>query len=587
MLLLNKNLIKMAKGLWGWIILISLLKIVVLIGGTEFAGVIAKFLGNLLTLDMSVSQAYQAILWAFIYACLMFLGDLLIGEAEYRCTAKARINLRQDIFSKVLDLDVGHIEKIGPTSAITTCVDGVESMQLYYSKYLPSLFYSVLAPIYLFFRLKSISLSIASFLLIVSLCIFPLNNTFRQYTEKLKKRYWSDMEDLTGYYLESVRGLVSLKLFNQDEKRKEVLTQKANKFCDSIMAMMKVNFLSFLVSDSVIYLSVFISTWMICHQYRLGKMDISDCLMILMMSFTFFSSLRQLMNATHSALAGVAASQKVEDVANIDVSRKESNKKHVLQAIEGFQIEDVTFSYDGKKEILKNINLTIPKGKTVALVGRSGSGKSTIASLLMYFNDVNRGNIYLNGKNIVDYATKDLRKEVIMVPQSVGMFSGTIADNLKIAKQDATDEELLEVLDEVRLKDKVLSFEKGLDSDVGDAGARLSGGERQRIGIARALLSGAQYIIFDEATSSVDVESENEIWQCIHRLAKSKTLIIISHRLSTIQNADCIYVLNQGTIQEQGNHQDLMKQDGLYHQLVLEQDQLEKQGEQMRGENHE
>ena len=203
------------------------------------------------------------------------------------------------------------------------------------------------------------------------------------------------------------------------------------------------------------------------------------------------------------------------------------------------------------------------------------------------FNDVNRGNIYLNGKNIVDYATKDLRKEVIMVPQSVGMFSGTIADNLKIAKQDATDEELLEVLDEVRLKDKVLSFEKGLDSDVGDAGARLSGGERQRIGIARALLSGAQYIIFDEATSSVDVESENEIWQCIHRLAKSKTLIIISHRLSTIQNADCIYVLNQGTIKEQGNHQDLMKQDGLYHQLVLEQDQLEKQGEQMRGENHE
>lgn len=569
----------MAKGLWSWIIIIAVIKLVVLIGGTEFAGVIAKFLGNLLTLDMTAQQAYQAVFLALIYACVMFLGELLIGEAEYRCTAKARTHLRQTIFSKALELDVGHIEQIGPTSAITTCVDGVEAMQMYYSKYLPSLLYSVIAPIYLFFRLKSTSFVIAAFLLIVSLCIFPLNNTFRQYTEKLKKKYWSDMEDLTGYYLESVRGLVTLKLFNQDEKRKKILTQKAENFCDSIMAMMKVNFLSFLVTDSVIYLSIFIAVFLIGIQYQKGMLDISGALMILMMSFTFFSSIRQLMNATHSALSGVAAAVKVEEVMNIDTSRKPAEKRTIDQAIEGFQVRDISFSYDNCKTILNHVSFDIPSGKTIALVGRSGSGKSTIANLLMHFHDVNQGNIYLNEKNINAYDTSKLRQHVIMVPQTVGLFSGTIADNLRIAGKEADDEKLLEVLDEVRLKEKVLNFENGLYSSVGDAGARLSGGERQRLGIARALLSGADYIIFDEATSSVDVESENEIWDCLHRLAKTKTLIIISHRLSTIKDADCIYVLDHGQIVQSGTHDKLIEENGgIYQELVNEQKKLEEQG---------
>jgi len=580
MLLLNKNLLRMAKGLWGWMILICVLKIIVLVGGTEFASVIASFLGTLTDLDMNFFTAKEAVVWALLYALMMFGGELLIGEAEYRCTAKAREKLRTSIFSKVLELDVGHIEKIGPTSAITSCVDGVESMQMYFSKYLPSLFYCLFAPFYLFFRLRSVSISIAGFLLAASVIILPLNNIFRQYTERLKKRYWSDMEDLTGYYLESVRGLVTLKLFNQDDKRADTLSKKAYRFCQSIMAMMKVNFLSFLMSDGIIYLSIFISTWMAVSQYHQGILSLSDTLMILMMSFTFFGSVRSLMSATHSALAGVAASARVEEIMMIDASKKEADMQTMVQPYQGFEVKDAVFSYGSDKTILDHVSLKIPQGKTIALVGRSGSGKSTIAHLLMHFDDLEEGKILLNGQDICAYSTEKLRQEIIMVPQNVGLFSGTIASNLRIADENCSDERLWEALEEVRLKEKVESFENGLYSTVGDAGARLSGGERQKIGIARALLSGAPYIIFDEATSSVDIESENEIWDCLHQLSKTKTLIIISHRLSTIKNADCIYVLEHGRVIESGRHEELMKEQKLYHALVLEQQILENQIEE-------
>ena len=196
----------------------------------------------------------------------------------------------------------------------------------------------------------------------------------------------------------------------------------------------------------------------------------------------------------------------------------------------------------------------------------------------MRFYDLEKGRILLEGRDYVSLTPDELRRRVIMVPQTVSLFSGSVAENLRIAAPDASDEELYEALRDVRLKDWVLSQPLGLDTDVGDAGGRLSGGQRQKIGIARALLCRAEYIIFDESTSSVDRESEEEIWNCIDELSQTRTLIIISHRLSTIQNADCIYVLENGAIAQQGTHEELMRETGLYRRLVEEQAQLEALG---------
>ncbi len=581
MLLLNKTLLRMARGLWRWILLITGLKLAALIGLTAFARIISSFLGNVNSPELTAADAGQAILSALLAAAAMLLSELLTGEVEYRCTAKARQSLRAGIFSKVLALDVGNIEKIGPVSAITSSVDGVESMQVYYSKYLPGLLYSLIAPFYLFFQLQQVSFSSAILLFAVSLLLLPVNNIFRRHIEKLKTEYWSSLEDLTGYYLESVQGLTTLKLFGRDENRTRVLAEKSRGFNNKIMDVMKVNFSSFLLTDGLIYGAVVVVAAIAAWQLLNGNLSLSDGLMVLLLSFGFFGSVRQLMSATHSALAGVSAADKVERLLAVDTSRPyHPDMPEEENPYDGIRLEHVSFRYQERNAALKDISLEIPKGKVTALVGLSGSGKSTIAALLMRFYDLENGRILLEGRDYTSFTPEELRRRVIMVPQTVHLYSGTLAENLRIAAPAATDEELMEVLREVRLKEWVLSQPDGLNTSVGDAGGKLSGGQRQKIGIARALLCKAEYIIFDEATSSVDMESEREIWSCIDELSQTRTLIIISHRLSTIQNADVIYVLENGQIAQKGIHEELMQKTGLYRQLVEEQAKLEQIGEE-------
>lgn len=581
MLLLNKTLLRMARGLWKWILLITGLKLAALIGLTAFARIISSFLGNVNSPELTAADAGQAILSALLAAAAMLLSELLTGEVEYRCTAKARQSLRAGIFSKVLALDVGNIEKIGPVSAITSSVDGVESMQVYYSKYLPGLLYSLIAPFYLFFQLQQVSFSSAILLFAVSLLLLPVNNIFRRHIEKLKTEYWSSLEDLTGYYLESVQGLTTLKLFGRDENRTRVLAEKSRGFNNKIMDVMKVNFSSFLLTDGLIYGAVVVVAAIAAWQLLNGNLSLSDGLMVLLLSFGFFGSVRQLMSATHSALAGVSAADKVERLLAVDTSRPyHPDMPEEENPYDGIRLEHVSFRYQERNAALKDISLEIPKGKVTALVGLSGSGKSTIAALLMRFYDLENGRILLEGRDYTSFTPEELRRRVIMVPQTVHLYSGTLAENLRMAAPAATDEELMEVLREVRLKEWVLSQPDGLNTSVGDAGGKLSGGQRQKIGIARALLCKAEYIIFDEATSSVDMESEREIWSCIDELSQTRTLIIISHRLSTIQNADVIYVLENGQIAQKGIHEELMQKTGLYRQLVEEQAKLEQIGEE-------
>lgn len=581
MLLLNKTLLRMARGLWRWILLITGLKLAALIGLTAFARIISSFLGNVNSPELTAADAGQAILSALLAAAAMLLSELLTGEVEYRCTAKARQSLRAGIFSKVLALDVGNIEKIGPVSAITSSVDGVESMQVYYSKYLPGLLYSLIAPFYLFFQLQQVSFSSAILLFAVSLLLLPVNNIFRRHIEKLKTEYWSSLEDLTGYYLESVQGLTTLKLFGRDENRTRVLAEKSRGFNNKIMDVMKVNFSSFLLTDGLIYGAVVVVAAIAAWQLLNGNLSLSDGLMVLLLSFGFFGSVRQLMSATHSALAGVSAADKVERLLAVDTSRPyHPDMPEEGDPYDGIRLEHVSFRYQERNAALKDISLEIPKGKVTALVGLSGSGKSTIAALLMRFYDLENGRILLEGRDYTSFTPEELRRRVIMVPQTVHLYSGTLAENLRMAAPAATDEELMEVLREVRLKEWVLSQPDGLNTSVGDAGGKLSGGQRQKIGIARALLCKAEYIIFDEATSSVDMESEREIWSCIDELSQTRTLIIISHRLSTIQNADVIYVLENGQIAQKGIHEELMQKTGLYRQLVEEQAKLEQIGEE-------
>lgn len=576
MLLLNKTLLRLARGLWQWILAIAAVSFLTLVGTTALAEIVSQFLGSLFEPQVVLSTVKSAVGAAFLASVFTFLAQLVKGLIEYKTAAKARSIMRKTIFSKVMELDAGGIEKIGPTSAITAAVDAVEQMQAYFSSYLPSLIFSVIAPIYLFFHLKNISFIVAVLLLFVSLILFPLHNVFRGKIEALRKTYWRSLDDMTGYYMDGLRGLTTLKLFDRDREHSRVLGEKADVLNKNINAFMKINFTSFLVTELLIYAAITVSLVICITGMRNGDITIAQALTVLMLSYSYFSAIRQLMSASHSALTAISAAGKVEEILQTDTSRPYNPELPAdPEHFDGIRMEHVSYGYEGRSRALQDVSLTIPRGSSVALVGLSGCGKSTAASLLMRFCDPDQGTIFIEGKEYRSVTPQQLRTNIAMVPQQVNLFSGTIRENLLLADPNANDEKLKEALSEVGLGSFLKTLPKGLDSDVGNAGAALSGGQRQKMGIARALLSEAQYMIFDEATSSVDPQSEREIWETIGRLSKTRTLIIISHRMSTIQNANCIYVLEKGVVAQRGSHAELMQQGGLYRELVTRQQAME------------
>ena len=576
MLLLNKTLLRLARGLWQWILAIAAVSFLTLVGTTALAEIVSQFLGSLFEPQVVLSTVKSAVGAAFLASVFTFLAQLVKGLIEYKTAAKARSTMRKTIFSKVMELDAGGIEKIGPTSAITAAVDAVEQMQAYFSSYLPSLIFSVIAPIYLFFHLKNISFIVAVLLLFVSLILFPLHNVFRGKIEALRKTYWRSLDDMTGYYMDGLRGLTTLKLFDRDREHSRVLGEKADVLNKNINAFMKINFTSFLVTELLIYAAITVSLVICITGMRNGDITIAQALTVLMLSYSYFSAIRQLMSASHSALTAISAAGKVEEILQTDTSRPYNPELPAdPEHFDGIRMEHVSYGYEGRSRALQDASLTIPRGSSVALVGLSGCGKSTAASLLMRFCDPDQGTIFIEGKEYRSVTPQQLRTNIAMVPQQVNLFSGTIRENLLLADPNANDEKLKEALSEAGLGSFLKTLPKGLDSDVGNAGAALSGGQRQKMGIARALLSEAQYMIFDEATSSVDPQSEREIWETIGRLSKTRTLIIISHRMSTIQNANCIYVLEKGVVAQRGSHAELMQQGGLYRELVMRQQAME------------
>ena len=576
MLLLNKTLLRLARGLWQWILAIAAVSFLTLVGTTALAEIVSQFLGSLFEPQVVLSTVKSVVGAAFLASVFTFLAQLVKGLIEYKTAAKARSTMRKTIFSKVMELDAGGIEKIGPTSAITAAVDAVEQMQAYFSSYLPSLIFSVIAPIYLFFHLKNISLIVAVLLLFVSLILFPLHNVFRGKIEALRKTYWRSLDDMTGYYMDGLRGLTTLKLFDRDREHSRVLGEKADVLNKNINAFMKINFTSFLVTELLIYAAITVSLVICITGMRNGDITIAQALTVLMLSYSYFSAIRQLMSASHSALTAISAAGKVEEILQTDTSRPYNPELPAdPEHFDGIRMEHVSYGYEGRSRALQDVSLTIPRGSSVALVGLSGCGKSTAASLLMRFCDPDQGTIFIEGKEYRSVTPQQLRTNIAMVPQQVNLFSGTIRENLLLADPNANDEKLKEALSEAGLGSFLKTLPKGLDSDVGNAGAALSGGQRQKMGIARALLSEAQYMIFDEATSSVDPQSEREIWETIGRLSKTRTLIIISHRMSTIQNANCIYVLEKGVVAQRGSHAELMQQGGLYRELVTRQQAME------------
>jgi len=575
LLLINKQLLKLGKKSWGWILAIVATKLVILLSFMLVVSAVARLIGSIG--GENTSDIRSQIMLALISSAVGLAGNLVLGEVKFKCTAEIRIRLRHDIYQKMLDLEMDYLVKMGTSRAVTASIDGIEALEKYFSEYLPDLIYCFIAPFILFSRIHPYSSYAAWVLLVLSITVVPANAVFKKLMALLRKDYWDTFDKLNEYFLESLEGMTALKLMDRDKDRADNLKTRSFNYYRMIVKTMRVSFYSTLLTQAFIYGGILWSTFILVGACSRGTVALSASFYALMLAFTFFRPVQDLINTGHTALNGVAAAGNifsfldlVPNRAPVDPDLPESGDK------DGIVLENVSFSYDGTKNAVEDISLRIPRGSTVALVGQSGCGKSTLVNLVMHFNDVSAGRVCLEGKDLGSISQEQLRTRISLVPQSTYIFSGTVEDNLRIVNRKLSRDRMLEALRDVHLED--LIAKDGLETDVGEGGAKLSGGQRQKIGIARALLSEADYIIFDEATSNVDAASEEDIWNCIHSLSNTRTLLIISHRLSTVRNSDMIYVLRDGRVAESGDHDQLIAMNGIYAGMVREQDVLENYG---------
>lgn len=574
--MVNKRLLSLCEDskkwvgmtvLMNWISIICNIAIVVYIGN-----VVDKLYNN----DFNINMLGSAI---FIIAMLgiRFVCNFLSTKFSSKSSTEVRKGLRSKIYQKLLDLGVNYKDTISTSSTVQISVDGVEALEIYFGRYLPQLFYSLLAPLTLFVVVAPISFK-AAIVLLICVPLIPVSIiAVMKFAKKLLGKYWGIYTNLGDSFLENLHGLTTLKIYDLDAEKNEEMNKEAENFRNITMKVLSMQLNSINIMDLIAFGGSALGIIIAISQYSQGNITIGQVLIIILLSSEFFIPLRLLGSYFHVAMNGMAASDKIFNLLDTEIEKIENLTKEEMNLLKDINIEikNVDFSYNKERKVLKNVNVTIPKGKMIALVGESGCGKSTITNLLLKQEKVDSGEITLNGINLNYIPFEVLTKKVGFINHSAYIFNGTIEDNLRMGKFDANEREINEALKKANLYDFVQSLPEKLQTNVGEGGAFLSGGQKQRLALARTIITNPDIYIFDEATSNIDVESEEKIWKAIYELAENKTVIVISHRLANVKNADNIYVLDKGNIVESGSHKDLMMYNGKYAQLVNHQISLE------------
>lgn len=490
---------------------------------------------------------------------------------SFCASTNVKKRLREKIYNKLMELGGNYRKEITTAEAVQISTEGVEQLEIYFGNYMPQFFYSLLAPLTLFAVVTTMSFKVAIALLLF-VPLIPISIVaIQKFAKKMLNKYWGTYTELGDSFLESIQGLTTLKIYGVDEKYAKKMDVEAEKFRKITMRVLIMQLNSISVMDMVAYGGAALGMILAVIEYQKGILSFGQCFFIIMVSAEFFLPLRLLGSFFHIAMNGNAAANKIFRLFDMKVEPLGQKEQMDDMTIE---FRDVSFSYDEKKEVLKHVSFVLPEGKMVALVGESGSGKSTITSLILRKNRKFNGEILLGNTSILDYSEKVFYKNIIRIGHDSYLFQGTVEDNLRMGKEDATKEEMIDVLKQVDLYDFVKE-KGGLTMEVTEKAANLSGGQKQRLALARGLLQDGKFYIFDEATSNVDVESENKIMEVIKKLSKTKMVLLISHRLENSVDADQIYVLDRGQIVESGTHHELMERKQQYFNLYTVQKNLE------------
>ena len=533
-------------------------------------GSIANFIGRLAFEKPQTSDINFLMITIAICVAIRFVCTKISSKMSFLSSKSVKQKLRKMIFEKVLRLGASYNEKVMTSEIVQVSVEGVEQLETYFGAYLPQFFYAMIAPLTLFVVTCFVNV-LSAVVLLVCVPLIPIAIALVQtWAKKLLSKYWGQYTALGDTFLENLQGLTTLKIYKSDKFKNDEMNVEAEKFRKITMKVLTMQLNSITIMDLIAYGGAAVGMILAVTQFACGNIDVSGCLFIILLSADFFIPMRQLGSFFHIAMNGMAASDKIFNLLDIDESSPATKETSDNTDIE---CKDLCFSYDESREILHNVNMNFKQGSFTAIVGKSGCGKSTVASILTGKNKGFKGSVTIGNIPINEISELSLMKSITYIGHNSYIFKGTVRENLLMAN-DVDDNELWQVLEKVNLAD-FLKSENGLDTVIDEKASNISGGQRQRLALARALLHNSQIYIFDEATSNIDVESENDIMTQIAEIAKSKTVILISHRLANVVDADNIYVMQGGSMVESGTHTELLKNNSVYAKLYNSQIQLE------------
>ncbi|MEE0252479.1 MAG: ABC transporter ATP-binding protein/permease [Acutalibacteraceae bacterium] len=576
-MMINKRLIQAVPESKKYIALNVALQWLSLAANIVMIGAISFFLQKLLTKTVDVTSIVVLASIAVGAIIIRFLCTVGAARMSYLSSKSVKKTLRHKIYSKLLRLGSSYNSKVSTSEVVQMSVEGVDQLDIYFASYLPQFFYSMIAPITLFVVLCFINWQ-SALILLGCVPLIPISIALVQtFAKKLLSKYWGQYTALGDTFLENLQGLTTLKIYQADAKKNEEMNVEAEHFRKITMKVLTMQLNSISIMDIVAFGGAAAGIVMAVSQLAAGNIDFSGCIIIILLSADFFIPMRQLGSFFHIAMNGMAASDKIFHL--LDLEEPKEKTKTVPSNNYDITCSHVGFRYNEEREILKDINAQFPQGSFTAIVGESGCGKSTLGGILMGRNAPYQGHITIGGVELSEIEESNLMQTITYISHNSYLFKGTVRDNLLMGNPDATDEQMWHVLEQTKLA-AFLRSEQGLDTLLLEKASNLSGGQCQRLALSRALLHNSPIYIFDEATSNIDVESEDDIMEQIYHLAKTKTVILISHRLANVVQADHIYVMKNGKITEQGTHESLLEQKDIYFELYHSQKQLEQYGKE-------
>lgn len=560
--------------LWQWIALLLQIAAIFAIG---------TMVNQVISHNITQNKIMYTCLILIMAVIIRFVCDQMATRASFAASVDVKRILREKIYEKLLSFGASYREHVSTSEVVQMSTEGVEQLEIYFGKYLPQLFYSILAPLTLFGVLSFVNLK-ASFVLLICVPLIPISIVaVQKIAKKLLNKYWGLYTTLGDSFLENLQGMTTLKIYQADEQKAKEMDMEAQNFRKITMKVLTMQLNSTSVMDIVAYGGAAVGMITAIHQFIAGNITVGGTLIILLLASEFFIPLRLLGSFFHIAMNGMAASDKIFHLLDLKEGEK-GNLEFPNKEVE-IEIKDLHFAYGKDREILKGISMRFPANSFISFVGESGCGKSTLASILTGRNCGYHGEIKVSGVDLSKIKEENLMSYMTKITHNSYLFAGTVEENLKMAKPDATKAELEAVLKKVNLLG-FLKEQDGLDTILSERGENLSGGQRQRLALARALLFDTPIYIFDEATSNIDMESEEMIMDVIRELSKIKMILFISHRLSNVVESDCIYMMQDGIVKEEGTHEQLMKRQGVYRNLFVKQKELESYAQKKPDDEH-